>query len=84
VKEGGGAPLRLLFSGDLGPGHSDFAGDPEAPSGVDHLIVESTYGGTERPPLSGQERRRRLGEEVIAAHEAGGPLLIPAFAVERT
>lgn len=84
VKDGEDAPLRLLFSGDLGPGHSDFSGDPQAPSGIDHLIVESTYGGTERPPLSGGERRRRLREEVVQAHEAGGPLLIPAFAVERT
>jgi metallo-beta-lactamase family protein len=81
---GSGAPLRLLFSGDLGPGHSDFSGDPEGPAGVDHLILESTYGKTERAPLSGDERRRRLADEVKAAHAAGGPLLIPAFAVERT
>ncbi len=79
-----GAPLRLLFSGDIGPGSSDFAGDPQGPVGADHLIVESTYGKAERPRLSGEERRRLLGAEVKAAHEAGGPLLIPAFAVERT
>ncbi len=79
-----GKPLRLLFSGDLGPGQSDFAPDPEGPSGVDHLIMESTYGKTERPPLSAAERRRQLAEAVKAAHAAGGPLVIPAFAVERT
>ena len=37
-------PQRLLFSGDLGPGGRDYAPDPEAPSGIDHLIVESTSG----------------------------------------
>jgi metallo-beta-lactamase family protein len=82
--EAGGAPLRLLFSGDIGPGHSDFLADPQGPAGVDHLIMESTYGKAERPPLSGAERRRLLAAEVQAAHAAGGPLLIPAFAVERT
>jgi metallo-beta-lactamase family protein len=78
-------PLRLMFSGDLGPGGRDYMQDPEGPSdGVDHLIVESTYGGTERPPCDPEERRRALAEEMREAHAAGGPLLMPAFAVERT
>jgi metallo-beta-lactamase family protein len=80
----GQRPVRLLFSGDLGPGGSDFVGDPEGPSGLDHLIMESTYGGTERPALSSEDRRQLLAKEVTAAHAAGGPLVIPAFAVERT
>jgi len=77
-------PLRLLFSGDLGTGGRDFLADPEGPSGVDHLIMESTYGDRVRPPLTPDQRRSLLAEELRAAHEAGGPLLIPAFAVERT
>lgn len=84
IEQEGPAPMRLLFSGDIGPGRSDFLADPTAPSGVDHLIMESTYGKTERPPLSPSERRRLLAEEVQMAHAAGGPLVIPAFAVERT
>jgi len=77
-------PLRLFFSGDIGPGGRDFLADPEGPAGVDHLFMESTYGDRERPPLSPDERRAKLAEEVRAAHAAGGPLLVPAFAVERT
>jgi metallo-beta-lactamase family protein len=77
-------PVRLLFSGDLGPGHNDFLADPQGPSGIDHLLVESTYGKSERRPLTGEQRRQLLADEVKAAHDAGGPLLIPAFAVERT
>ena len=80
----GGTPLRLLFSGDLGPGGGDFTEDPQGPAGVDHLIMESTYGKSERPVLSSAQRRGLLADEVRAAHEAGGPLVIPAFAVERT
>jgi metallo-beta-lactamase family protein len=80
----GDGPIRLLFSGDLGAGGRDYSPDPEGPSGVDHLIIESTYGERERPPMDGQARRRLLAEELNAAHAAGGPALIPAFAVERS
>ena len=77
-------PVSLLFSGDLGPGGRDYSPDPEGPSGVDHLIVESTYGDRRRPMIDPAERRRILAQELAAAHAAGGPLLIPAFAVERS
>jgi metallo-beta-lactamase family protein len=78
------APLRLCFSGDVGPGDRDLADDPDGPSDIDHLIVESTYGGTERKEFDTATRRKILRDELRTAHAAGGPLLIPAFAVERT
>jgi metallo-beta-lactamase family protein len=77
-------PIRLLFSGDLGSGGRDYSPDPEGPTGVDHLIVESTYGDRERPTIDGDARRALLADELNAAHAAGGPVLIPAFAVERS
>src|SRR5690606_29696666 len=76
--------LRLLFSGDLGPGHKIFHPDPDAPENFDYLIVESTYGDRERPAITAEGRRRILRNEVQAAMKRGGNLLIPAFAVERT
>ena len=82
--EGDEAPLRLCFSGDVGPGDRDLADDPDGPSDIDHLIMESTYGGTERRDFDTATRRRILRDELRLAHAAGGPLLIPAFAVERT
>lgn len=78
------ARKRLLFSGDLGSGGSDFVADPQGPRGVDHLILESTYGNRERDIASGVARRAALAEELKAAHAAGGPLLIPAFALQRS
>ncbi|WP_374470036.1 MBL fold metallo-hydrolase RNA specificity domain-containing protein [Phenylobacterium sp.] len=77
-------PVTLLFSGDVGPGGRDYAPDPQGPAGVDHLIMESTYGARLRPTLDPAARRRLLGQELRDAHAAGGPLLIPAFAVERS
>jgi metallo-beta-lactamase family protein len=77
-------PVSILFSGDLGPGGRDYQPDPNGPSGVDHLVMESTYGGRVRPSLDPAARRRLLAKEMLDAHAAGGPLLIPAFAVERS
>lgn len=84
LAQGGGDPLRLLFSGDLGPANKLFHPDPQGPGGVDYLVVESTYGDRERPAVDLAERRARLREEVSAALARGGNLLIPAFAVERS
>lgn len=77
-------PLRVLTSGDIGPDAKLLQPDPEAPTGLDYVICESTYGDTGRLPITSESRRRRLAEFVRAAHAADGPLLIPAFAVERT
>lgn len=77
-------PVTILFSGDIGPGGRDYSPDPEGPAGVDHLVVESTYGDRPRLLVDPATRRRMLADELNAAHEAGGPLLIPAFAVERS
>jgi len=79
-----GRPLRLLFSGDIGPDGKLLQPDPEAPADFDYVIAESTYGDTDRPATSVETRRARLAAEVKDAAAAGGALLIPAFAVERT
>ena len=79
-----GGPLRLLVSGDIGPDSKLLQPSPEAPTGFDYVISEATYGDTDRPPITPQARRQRLAAEVRDASNAGGALLIPAFAVERT
>jgi metallo-beta-lactamase family protein len=79
-----GKPLRFLASGDIGPDAKLLEPDPEAPTGLDYVLCESTYGDDDRPPVTRESRRERLASEVRAAHAAGGALLIPAFAVERT
>ncbi|WP_323036275.1 MBL fold metallo-hydrolase [Pararhodobacter sp.] len=76
-------PMRVLFSGDIGPAYKLLHPDPEGPSGVDYLICESTYGGTDRPSASVDMRRLLLRDEVKAAMRPDGVLLIPSFAVER-
>jgi metallo-beta-lactamase family protein len=77
----GDRKLRVVFSGDLGP---DAAAVEGPASSADYLVMESTYGDRDRERPTARERRARLAAEVRAAMEAGGNLLVPAFAVERT
>lgn len=80
----GAPPLRLLFSGDIGPDHKLLEHRATGPAGVDYLICESTYGDTDRGGITPDQRRARLADEVQAAITPDGALLIPSFAVERT
>jgi metallo-beta-lactamase family protein len=84
VPHASGEATRLLVSGDLGPGNKPFVPDAEAPRGIDWLVVEATYGDRERDDPSPTERRAMLAAEVRAALSAGGNLVMPSFAVERT
>lgn len=80
----GDRPVRILFSGDLGPDNKLLQPAPEAPSGWDYVVMESTYGDTDRQEVTETRRRAELCSEVRAAINPDGVLLIPSFAVERT
>ncbi len=76
--------MRVMVSGDIGPDATTLQPIPTGPqTGLDHLIVESTYGDEDRPAITLQARRAALAELVRAAAKQGGALLIPTFAVER-
>lgn len=79
-----GRPVRILFSGDLGPQEKSFHREPDAPSDVDYLVVESTYGDRDREDVTPEHRRDILRKEVRDALSSDGNLIIPVFAVERT
>ncbi|WP_373491517.1 MBL fold metallo-hydrolase [Parasphingorhabdus sp.] len=74
---------RLLFSGDVGPGRSINCTASEI-GGYDHVICESTYGDRDRNLILVSERRETLARHVEEVIAAGGNVLIPAFALERT
>ncbi|MDP3239534.1 MAG: MBL fold metallo-hydrolase, partial [Reyranella sp.] len=60
-------PLRLVFSGDVGPLDKALQPDPALPGGADVALVESTYGNRSREPLSEVSRRAVLGRELETA-----------------
>ena len=57
AKAHAGQPLRILASGDIGPDAKLLQPRPEAPTGFDYVISESTYGDRDRPPITPQARR---------------------------
>jgi metallo-beta-lactamase family protein len=78
------APIRLVFSGDLGPREKALQPDPAAPVPADIALIESTYGDTVRERFTEAERRAVLGRELAEGLAAGGNVIVPVFAVERT
>ncbi|MEK1891015.1 MAG: MBL fold metallo-hydrolase [Phyllobacterium sp.] len=84
IESSGASPLRLLFSGDIGPSHKLLQLKPKGPVELDYVVCEATYGDRDRGDVSEDQRRECLRDEVRRAAEAGGPLIIPSFAVERT
>lgn len=85
MEVGGEAPVRILFSGDIGPEHKLLQSGPVAPTNWDYVICESTYGDRDRIDATDAGRRKMLADEVRrASNHMNGALIIPSFAVERT
>jgi metallo-beta-lactamase family protein len=77
-----GRKSRLVFSGDIGRKGLPILRDPRVFEGADYVIMESTYG--DRLHDSNGDAKALLRRTVVDALDAGGVLLIPAFAVGRT
>jgi metallo-beta-lactamase family protein len=71
---------RVVFSGDLGRYNRPLLFDPEGLESADTVICESTYGDRLHPP----DPLGDLQKALDGAIARGGPVVIPAFAVERT
>ncbi len=78
---GDGRPLRLLFSGDLGRFDAPLYADPRPPLPCDHLVLESTYGDRDHPPIRPLDDLERAIREALTR---GGMILVASFAVGRS
>ncbi len=74
--------LRLGYAVDLGRRNLPLLRDPVVPEQLDYLILESTYGGRIRAPIS--EAKAKLRDAIVRTVERKGKILIPSFALERT
>lgn len=77
-----GRNQRIVFSGDLGAGHTPMLPDPKPPERADILVLESTYG--DRLHHDRKTRHLRLEQAIDKALEDNGTVLIPAFSIGRT
>ena len=77
-----GRRSRLMFSGDIGRQSLPILRDPQVAEDVDYVIMESTYGNRFHESTGeGKETLRHCAQD---AHDRGGKLIIPSFAVGRT
>ena len=74
--------VKIVFSGDIGPGERPLIRDPQYIQEADYVVMESTYGDRMRkhPPDYAAE----LAAVCRETFTRGGNLVIPAFSVGRT
>ncbi len=77
----GDEKIRLAFTGDLGRKHLPILRDPEVPTEVTHLLMESTYGNRLHDPI--ELTTAAMAEVIKRTFKRGGKIVIPSFALER-
>ncbi|AFL68804.1 MBL fold metallo-hydrolase RNA specificity domain-containing protein [Sulfurospirillum barnesii] len=81
-REENGEEKRVIFSGDLGSKHRLLLNQLTPLSHANTLFIESTYGDREHRNL--KESIQEFKDVVIETLQAGGNIVIPSFALERT
>lgn len=72
----------IIFSGDIGRWKTPILLDPTVFNEADYILMESTYG--DRLHGDRESIDELLAEIINTTHQAGGNILIPSFAVERS
>ena len=80
VAIGGQAPMRIVFSGDLGRYDALILRNPVPVEYADYLLVESTYGNRMHPP---EDPTADIAAIINETAKRGGMTVIPAFAIGR-
>lgn len=78
----GDRKLKLVFSGDLGNPPTPLLAPTDIIESADYLLIESVYG--DRLHEDRPVRKKKLEEIIESTIKAGGTLMIPSFAIERT
>lgn len=77
-----GQQRTILFSGDVGRPHRPIVRDPSCIEQADYVLVESTYG--DRVHQGPEDTKNMVGEIINSTRQAGGNVIIPSFALERS
>jgi metallo-beta-lactamase family protein len=77
-----GSRRTLLFSGDVGRRNTPIIRDPSVFEEADYVQIESTYG--DRLHEDQEDIADKLAQIILSTRKAGGNVVIPSFAVERS
>lgn len=77
-----GERRTIIFSGDVGRWNKPILQDPTFIDDVDYMLVESTYGGRVHEDVA--DISERLTEVINSTRRAGGNIVVPSFALERS
>jgi metallo-beta-lactamase family protein len=77
-----GETRDVLFSGDVGRRNRPIIRDPDSVKDGDYILVESTYG--DRLHDDRADIKTTIAETINATKAAGGNLIVPSFALERS
>ncbi|MFA5239000.1 MAG: MBL fold metallo-hydrolase [Phycisphaerae bacterium] len=72
----------ILFSGDIGRPDRPIVCDPTVFDAADYILIESTYG--DRVHEETRDVKKKMAEVINAAKKAGGNIIVPSFALERS
>jgi metallo-beta-lactamase family protein len=72
----------IIFSGDMGRPGRPIVCDPTVFDEADYALIESTYG--DRIHQETKDVKDMIGQVINATLKAGGNIIVPSFAVERS
>ncbi|MFH1791175.1 MAG: MBL fold metallo-hydrolase RNA specificity domain-containing protein [Candidatus Omnitrophota bacterium] len=74
--------IRVAYAVDLGRINMPLLRNPEVPSNIDYLFIESTYGGRLHEDM--EKAEKIFADAINRTAKRGGKVIIPSFALERT
>jgi metallo-beta-lactamase family protein len=72
----------IIFTGDMGRPGRPIVCDPTVFDEADYVLIESTYG--DRVHEQTVDVKKKIGDTINAAAKAGGKIVVPSFALERS
>jgi metallo-beta-lactamase family protein len=79
-----GKSHRLIFSGDIGEPRRPIINDPTLFHEAEYIVMEATYGDRTHEEHENADIQKQLRDCINRTVEAGGNIVIPSFALERS